>query len=298
MNHPLPMIMATATLAVWLAGPATAAPELVAAGKKVVYKTSGGEEQVMELYLPPGHDPAKAKVPAVILFHGGGWAGGDLKHFRRACEYFARRGLVAATANYRMHSKEDAKALPRGESRKRVCVTDAKSAIRWIKSHAGELGVDPDRLVTGGGSAGGHICVLAALNDAGLDDPGDPPGIDTRVRAFLLFNPAFVAPGRDRDPEVDVFEHLDGELPPFLFLFGTEDGWKPASDQLFETLKNKQAAARYLTAADAGHQFWARDPWYGLCLAECDALLVSMGLLEGPTPPASESGDERLVEVK
>lgn len=298
MNFSTVTIVAVAAVAAGLAVVAVAAPNRAGPGKQVVYKTSGGEEQVMELSFPPGHDPAKAKVPAVLLFHGGGWSGGDLKHFRRACEYFASRGLVAATANYQMHTKEEVKALPPNESRKRVCVTDAKSAIRWIKSHAGELGVDPDRLVTGGGSAGGHICVLAALNEKGLDDPADPPGIDTKVRAFLLFNPAFVTPGRDRDREVDVFEHLDGEMPPFLFLFGTEDGWKPASDQLFETLKNKQKSARFLVATDEDHGFFSRDPWHGLCLAECDALLVSLGLLEGPAPPAPVSGDERLVEVK
>ena len=234
----------------------------------------------------------------MILFHGGGWGGGNLVQFRHACNYFARRGLVAATVNYRMHTKEQAQALPPGESRKRVCVTDAKSAIRWVKSHAAELGVDPDKIVTGGGSAGGQICVLAALNADGLDDPADPPGVDTSVRAFLLFNPAFVAPGRDRDPEVDVYEHLDGKLPPFLFMFGTEDGWKPASDKLFETLKTRQASARYVLAPDENHSFWIRDPWYDLCLAECDALLVSLGLLEGPAPEPPAAGDKRFTEVK
>ena len=298
MRFPTLMISAVAAGAAWFAVAASAAPPRATPGKEVVYKTSGGEKQLMELYFPPGHDPAKAKVPAVIFFHGGGWSGGDLKQFRRACDYFARRGLVAATANYQMHTKEEVTALPPNESRKRVCVTDAKSAIRWIKSHAGELGVDPDRIVAGGGSAGGHICVLAALNEKGLDDPADPPGVDTKVRAFLLFNPAFVTPGRDRDREVDVFDYLNGELPPFLFLFGTKDGWKPASDQLFETLKKKQASARYLVATDEDHGFFSRDPWHGLCLAECDALLVSLGLLEGPVPPAPVSGDERLVEVK
>jgi acetyl esterase/lipase len=176
-------------------------------------------------------------------------------------------------------------------------VTDGKSAIRWIKSHAGELGVDPEKIVGGGGSAGGHICVLAALNADGLNDPADPVGIDTSVRAFLLFNPAFVTPGSDRDAEVDVFEHLDGNLPPFLFLFGTEDTWKPATDVLFETLKKKQSATRYLVAPEEGHSFWIKDPWYDLCLAECDALLVSLGLLEGPAPVPAPS-DKRLVHVK
>lgn len=267
------------------------------AGKEFVYKTSGGEKQVMELYFPPNHDPARARVPGVILFHGGGWAGGDLTQFRQACDHFASLGLVAATVNYRMHSKAEAAALPRGESRKRVCVTDAKSAIRWFKSHAGELGLDPERIVTGGGSAGGHICVLAALNERGLDDPADAKGVDTRVRGFLLFNPAFVAPGRDNDREVDVFEYLDADLPPFLCLFGSEDRWKPATDQLYATLKQKKASARYYVADGADHGFWRLDPWDQLCLAECDKLLASLGFIEKAASPEPAVGEKRLVEV-
>lgn len=68
------------------------------------------------------------------------WTGGSLGQFRIACAYFASRGLVSATAEYQMLSKPDAAKLPAGETRKRVCVTDAKSAIRWFKQHAGELG--------------------------------------------------------------------------------------------------------------------------------------------------------------
>ena len=90
-----------------------------------------GKDRKLELFFPPGHDPAKAKVPGMILFHGGGWSGGTLAQFRAACAYFASRGLVCATAEYRMLGKSDAK-LPAGESKKRVCVTDARSAIQSI----------------------------------------------------------------------------------------------------------------------------------------------------------------------
>lgn len=83
----------------------------------------------------------------MILFHGGSWCGGKLTRFRVACAYFASRGLVCATAEYQMLGAADAKKLPAGETKKRVCVTDAKSAIRWFKQHAGELGIDPQRII-------------------------------------------------------------------------------------------------------------------------------------------------------
>jgi hypothetical protein len=161
------------------------------------YKQSAGLPRQMEIYFPPNHDPATAKVPGVILFHGGGWSGGNLESVPHRLHYLASRGLVAATANYRMLSKAEANQLPAGETRKRVCITDAKSAIRWFKQHAAELGIDPQRIVTGGGSAGGHIAVLATTNP-GLDDPADPQDIDTSVVAYLLFNPAFSPYHRSR----------------------------------------------------------------------------------------------------
>ncbi|MEI8309143.1 MAG: hypothetical protein WCH98_00145, partial [Verrucomicrobiota bacterium] len=101
-------------------------------GKKFIYKQSGGKDQALEIYFPPNHDPAKSKVPGVILFHGGGWRAGGLEQFRYACEYFASRGLVAATANYRTTPKKSPDELMVGEV-KRICITDAKSAIRWMK---------------------------------------------------------------------------------------------------------------------------------------------------------------------
>jgi len=143
-----------------------------------------------------------AKTSGVILFHGGGWSGGDLTQFRYANRYLASRGLVAATADYRMLTKAERDRLPASETNKRVCVTDAKSAIRWFKQHAADLGIDPQRIITGGGSAGGHVAVLATLNP-GLNDPADPKDFDPRVAAYLLFNPAFRA-ADSADPAVDV----------------------------------------------------------------------------------------------
>ncbi|MDP4582459.1 MAG: alpha/beta hydrolase, partial [Verrucomicrobiales bacterium] len=181
------------------------------AGERRVYKDSAGKPRELELYFPPKHDATTAKVPGLILFHGGGWSGGSLNQFRAACAYFASRGLVCATAEYRMLTKDEAKALPAGETRKRVCVTDAKSAIRWFKQHAGELGIDPARIITGGGSAGGHISALATLNP-GLNDPADPTDFDTSVVAYLWFNPAF-SPADEVDPAIDVLRFVNKDLP-------------------------------------------------------------------------------------
>ena len=263
-------------------------------GEVRIYKESAGKPRQLELYFPPNHDPSK-KVPGLILFHGGGWSGGNLSQFRAACEYFASRGLVCATSEYRMLTKEETKGLPAGETKKRACIIDAKSAIRWFKQHADELGIDPARVITGGGSAGGHISALATLNH-GLNDPADPEGIDTSVVAYLWFNPAF-SPSDSEDPEIDVMRFLKKDLAPAIAFFGTEDSWKKGWDAAYAKLGELGSTSVDLLLAEGqSHGFFNSGPWQTVTLIAADRFLVSLGLLEGePTMVAPASG-ESLVK--
>ncbi len=263
-------------------------------GRSVVYKHSAGKPRRLEIFSPLDHHPAKSRVPGVILFHGGAWSGGTLDQFRVACAYFASRGLVCATAEYQMLNARQADQLPQGETRKRVCITDAKSAIRWFKQHADELGVDSKRIITGGGSAGGHIAVLATTN-SGLNDPSDPEGIDTSVAAYLLFNPAF-ALDDSKDPEIDVRRFLKADFPPAIVFFGSQDHWKKGWDLAYADLKTAgNTTTEIQLAIGQSHGFFNKDPWRTTTLIAADRFLVKRGLLAGdPTlvPPAT---GEKLV---
>ncbi len=281
----------SALCGVSLAGEASAKPKYDSpAGKPYIYKTSAGKERKMEIYFPPNHDPAKAKVPGMILFHGGGWQGGTLEQFRAACAYFASRGLVCATAEYQMLGKA-ASTLPKTESKKRVCVTDAKSAIRWFKQNAKELGIDPARIIAGGGSAGGHISALATMNP-GLNDPADPKDIDTRVVAYLWFNPAFALDDFN-DPEIDILHHLKADLPPAIVFFGDNDDWKKGWDAAHA--KWIEIGAKNINlhiAKGQKHSFFNKEPWRSVTLIEADKFLVKHGLLTGePTLKMPASGE-------
>lgn len=254
------------------------------AGKSYVYKESAGKPRQMEVYFPPNHDPSKAKVPGMILFHGGSWTGGSTAQFRVACAYFASRGLVCASAEYQMINA----------SRKDVCVTDAKSAIRWFKQHATELGIDPNRIITGGGSAGGHISALATLNP-GLNDPADPQDVDTGVVAYLWFNPAFSLDDA-KNPEVDVLRHARAGLAPAIVFFGDRDTWKKGWDvaqEKWQSLGNQTIDLQI--APGQSHSFFNKEPWHNLTLIAADRFLTKLGLLTGePTKTAPASG-EKLV---
>lgn len=260
-------------------------------GKEYIYKESAGKPRKLEIYFPPNHDPAKAKVPGVILFHGGGWTGGTLDQFRAACVYFASRGLVCATAEYQMIGKGK---LPAAESNKRVCVIDAKSAIRWFKQHADELGIDSKRIITGGGSAGGHISALSTMNP-GLNDPRDPKDIDTSVVAYLWFNPAF-SPDDNKDTEIDILHHQKAELPPVIVFFGDQDTWKKGWDTVHAKWESMGVKTVDLQIAPGQkHGFFNRDPWKTVTLIAADRFLAKQGLLTGePTLRAPATG-EKLV---
>jgi len=263
-------------------------------GKPYIYKESAGKPRQMEIYFPPGHDAAKAKVPGMILFHGGAWGGGSLGQFRIACAYFASRGLVCATAEYQMLSKADAAKLPAGETKKRVCVTDAKSAIRWFKQHAGELGIDPRRIITGGGSAGGHISALATMNP-GLNDPADPKDIDTSVVAYVWFNPAF-ATDDHKDPEIDILRHLKADLPPAIAFFGDKDTWKKGWDTAYAKWKALGTKTIDLQIAPGqSHSFFNNGPWQTVTLIAADKFLVKQGLLSGEPLKTMPVSGEVLV---
>jgi dienelactone hydrolase len=248
----------------------------------------------MEIFFPKDHDPATKAVPGIIMFHGGGWGGGHRKQFRYLCHYFSTRGLVAATVTYKLAPKARTEEAKSTESRKRVCITDAKSAIRWYKQNAKELGIDPRKIVAGGGSAGGHISLLATTNP-GLNDPGDPKKYDTTVAAYLLFNPALGA-GDAKDPQVDFLQHLKDDLPPAIVFFGSEDtwlkkGWKAASAKISSL--NIADSVDVRIADGQRHGFFNRQPWTDVTLIEADRFLKALGNLEGdPTLIMPKTGEK------
>jgi acetyl esterase/lipase len=270
---------------------AETAPNEKPTGEVYTYKEVDGVAREIEIYFPEGHEASGKTRPGIILFHGGGWGGGTRQAFSDQCDYFASRGLVAATVTYRLATKKAAAELKEGQSRKRLCVPDAKSAIRWFKQNAEELGLDPDRLIAGGGSAGGHVSLVATTN-SGLNDPGDPEGFDTSVVAYVLFNPALSA-GDAKDPDIDVIQHLGADFPPAIAFFGSDDTWLKGWNPAYEKLKSLGVASvDFQIAKGEKHAFFNKQPWKNITLTAADRFLADLGFIEGePTLPAPENGE-------
>jgi acetyl esterase len=266
------------------------------AGKVYTYKEVDGVAREMEIYFPKGSPDFEHPVPGIILFHGGGWGGGTRDAFSYQCNYFASRGLVAATVTYRLATKEEKATMKGKKSAKSLCIPDAKSAIRWFKQHADELGVDPERIIAGGGSAGGHISLIATTNP-GLNDPQDPEGVDTSVAAYVLFNPA-LSEGDAKDANIDFTQHLSVDFPPAIAFFGSEDSWLKGWIPAYEKLKSLgNTSVDFQIANGESHAFFNSQPWADITLTAADRFLNQLGFIEGePTLPAPENGETLLQQ--
>ena len=147
-----------------------------------VYKTVGDVKLKVYIYEPKGHK-AVAKRPAIVFFFGGGWNGGTPKQFQEHCRYLASKGMVAMAADYRVASRQGTKPLH--------CARDGKSAVRWIRQNAKRLGIDPNRVASGGGSAGGHVAACTGTLPK-HDEPGEDLKVSSVPNAMVLYNPVVI----------------------------------------------------------------------------------------------------------
>lgn len=229
----------------------------------------------------PADWKASDKRPAIVFFFGGGWTNGGIKAFERQATHLAERGMVAARADYRVKSRQG--VTPK------ECVEDAKSAVRWVRQNAGRLGIDPDRIAAGGGSAGGHIAACTSLTP-GLDAQGEDKTISSKPNALVLFNPVLRFSGIpelmsriDNDEAVgkaiSPTLHLTKDTPPTLLLFGSADRLYPMATEFMKKSKELGHRAELFTAPDQPHSFFNRSPWLEKTIERMDEFLVSIGYL-------------------
>jgi acetyl esterase/lipase len=237
--------------------PARIAPNGVRVLNGVAYAALPGVRPLeLDLYLP-AEASIGAPVPVVAFLHGGGWRVGSRHSVGPAYtgrspspfERFAAEGIAVASIDYRLS----------GEARWPAQLHDAKSAVRWLRTRAGELDIDPDRIAAWGESSGGHLAALLGLTGAGDDDPelegevgvvgpssavaavvawypptdlaalpddlgADSMDPDSR-EALLLGAPLATVP--ELVAQASPVRHVRPGAPPFLLLHGSNDGLIP-----------------------------------------------------------------------
>lgn len=198
--------------------------------RAVVYKTTPQKPLLLHVFEPEGFAKTDKRA-AFITIHGGGWRGGVPRRMYPFADYFAKLGMVGISVEYRLATQ---KPTPGGLT-PFDCVNDVKSAIRFLKTNAANFGIDADKIVVSGGSAGGHLAVATALLDA-LNDPADDARISTTPAAMVLLFPvidtsAEIGYGNallgDRWKEIDPNSHVRAGLPPTLTFHGTGDTVTP-----------------------------------------------------------------------
>lgn len=194
--------------------------------KLVTYKRVGERELKLHVFLPPGWRAADRR-PAFVSIHGGGWTGGDATRMYPFTAHFAARGLVALSVEYRLLKPGNGVSVF-------DCVEDGRSAVRYVRSHAAELGIDPAKIVVNGASAGGHVAVGTA-QFARFNAPGDDLRVPAEPNALILFYPVIDTSKEgygnakigERWQELSPVDHVRPGLPPTLVFHGTGDVTTP-----------------------------------------------------------------------
>ena len=258
--------------------------------KNYVYKTADGHPLELSVFSPAGTAGNQPFVPVIIMFHGGGWTLGSRTALYAECRYFAQRGIAAVTADYRFVDKtaEDVRGTPA------VCLRDAKSAIRWVKSHAAELGIDPKRVILSGGSAGGHLATMAQF-DTATNDPQDDLSIPSTGVAFVLYNPAYV-PGANPvlggirfDSKLEPYPYVSAQVPPAIMFFGDQDPLEKNAELFAKPCRALGVKVEIWLAPGEKHSFFNQPRWTLATCEKADPFLTSLGLLPPPVSPLPDS---------
>ena len=260
------------------------AEEKILPDKTLVYKRIGEVELKLHVFTPQDHK-ASDRRPAIIFFFGGGWYGGSPSQFYQHCKYLASRGMVAMSAEYRVKSRN--KTTPR------ECVKDGKSAVRWIREHATELGVDPERIAAGGGSAGGHVAAATGTTK-GFEEEGEDLNISSRPEALVLFNPVYDngpdGYGHSRVKEYwkafSPMHNIDETTPPTIVFLGTKDKHVPVKTareykRLMEANGRRCDLHLYEGQPHGFFNYGRQGDNYTKTVIEMDRFLASLGYLKG-----------------
>jgi acetyl esterase/lipase len=235
----------------------------------------------LDLYVPAA--ASGVRRPAMIWIHGGGWTGGDKRdaRAREVCETFSNAGYVTISIDYKL-----------GEGAWPQNLLDCKNAVRYLRAHAAELQVDPNRIGVAGGSAGAHLALMVGMT-AGLTEFEPPPGatpyagVSSAVRCVIdMYGPTSLLTREETDGEgrpvgtrkapanamevfgtkdtnSDIFRaaspvtHVNKNSPPVLILHGKLD---PQVDMgqsrtLAAALKSNGVDHELLFVEGAGHSF-------------------------------------------
>jgi acetyl esterase len=275
--------------------------ELLKTAREEIFKSVDGVDLPVHIWEPDAaHEPPYPKSVAAFFFSSG-WDNGQISQFAPHCVYFASRGMTTMCFDYRVSSRHPGAGPLQA-------MADARSAIRWIRMNAVELGVNPGKIVGVGGSGGGHAIASAAILE-GFDDPSDVIDCSVSPNAVVLFNPVMDtwsrhAPYQDRWPDkasrkaADLYRGIKLGFPPMLIMHGTDDRVVPFSGSYAFARKSakKKNICRLIEFDGKGHGFFNLNlsfEMYEATLMAMDSFFVELGFIE-PDPNAGLGREEAM----
>lgn len=233
---------------------------------------SGGREEKADLYFPT-EMPARRRLPAVLVIHGGGFNDGDKARPREInfATNLVANGYVAMSINYKLRKRQGETTWPQS-------VLDAKAAVRWLRKNADRLGIDADRIGAMGGSAGGNLSAMLALtgpND-GFDAKTPYGEFSSRISCAVDFYGAvklleyhdmkMFAKTRAEAPELyeraSPVTYASAGDAPLLIIHGTKDETVPISqsESLVAALQKAAVPHQFVVVTNAPHTFHLLPP--------------------------------------
>ena len=196
--------------------------------RAVLYKTVAKYPRELRIFEPKDHQPGDQR-PCFLAIHGGGWTAGTPDVMYCVASHFAGKGWLGVSMQYRIQRAERGTTVFDS-------VRDGRSAVRYLRTHAAEFGIDPNRIVVGGRSAGGHLAIGTALFD-GVDEPGEDSTISCVPNAVICYSAVLdtseagygQATIGERWRELSPLLHVRAGLPPTLVLHGIRDTITPVA---------------------------------------------------------------------
>jgi acetyl esterase/lipase len=223
--------------------------------------------------------------PAMIYFFGGGWTRGDPSKSIGWARMAAKWGMVGIAPDYRTAERFGTTPVE--------AVADGRAALRWVQDHAAELGVDKNKIVVGGSSAGGHLALWTAIKKTPFGSkPEDSPTLKPAA-LVLVSAPGDTTPAAwGNDPkltkrfgphigDVSPLQNLEPKMPPAIMFHGDADPTVPyrIAVALHDKLVATSNACEFTTIPGGGHGIG--PDWKGKSRDMIKDFLTRQGVLPG-----------------
>jgi sialate O-acetylesterase len=254
--------------------------------RQIVYKTIGDRALHLDFFAPQGWK-AESRRPCFVGIHGGGWTSGAPRSMYSFVQHCVEQGMVGISVEYRLYKVgTDVSVFE--------CVKDARSAVRYVRAHAAELGIDPQKIIVSGASAGGQLAAATAMFD--VDEAGDDTKVSCAPNALVLLSPVIDTSKEgygnakigEQWQELSPAHQVSQGMPPVIHFHGTGDATTPylGAQRFQDAMQQAGNRCELVTVEGAQHTYMFKDATlHADTLRRMDDFLVSLGFMAASAKP-------------